>query len=278
MMGIDLGLLACLLPHGLFLLYIGLAYVVQFLRNRKTARLDISEPLPDSVRFATMLQEAWTREHKQIQFEPRPAYYFADPANADERYLGVLGIADDDLVFKSMPDRYCEIKLPLAAIHAMEMVNSHIYLYQEPRVYGFHLLSTYDLVRIMQGHVPNVTGRIGGELSPIKTQMLTQDIYGRWDEGMLTTIYLAPDQLLLNWMSCVHYAQIRSLTVITGESDKNLLRIDYDSGEGEPKVIGLTFGDASKAEAWGAALHQLTDVPYEHIEGRKKKSAKEDDV
>lgn len=132
-------------------------------------------------------------------------------------------------------------------------------------------------------------GYMREDFGPVEAQRLWQDIYGQWHpvlpdgyqgevdwDHLKRALYLAPDRLIFHWAYSIPFTQMRRVEAYEhgarwhkiNSVSCGLLRIEY-MDEDSPQVAGFLV---HRADQWGKAIRQRTQVPLQIHQGRKKKA------
>jgi hypothetical protein len=248
--------------------------------------------------FVNQTRTQWVRAGRVIQWgpeggvcygvsRPKSIYYGAD--------FGVLGVVDRHVAFTGQRNANCDAYIPLEQIAGLvsfpirvqqgkrvvekKAVEVHTEKLGRWLVYTFTPNDPFQFVDAIQHH----TGRTIPERSLPKQPteanavLMRQDVYGEWREEQLGELYLAPDRIVFDWHSLIHFSQIRRVDIFEcgGLGSLNpfaqeLVRIEYRSTEEKFQVIGFLLRGADK---WADRLSAYTGIPVESHIGRKKKES-----
>lgn len=249
------------------------------------------------------LRGQWCAEQRTIHYGPVRASCCPVRQHGDTIIVsssGVVGLVDDQLIYRGTFSRSCDISLPYDKIHwiskrpvtppkrgAKEKTVAVQVDTMGPggwQAYQFRLRDWMWFADALH-NATNLPIRSGapvfgpGPLTSVQATRMTQNVLGSWQTDAVGQLYLAADRLLFEWTDVIMLDRItaldlydryvlpeplRALDVLT----QDLLRIEYTGPHGDRQVIGF---QVAHARQWGDAIAARCGIGLMVHEGRKKK-------
>lgn len=248
---------------------------------------------------ARRMRETWEGLGRRARFGPVPASCSGlRSAPQQPGYVGgVVGIADDHLVFTGLSTPTFDIDLPVENLRWLDRqwINQgdalplkdarRVVVHFEGaggwRVYTFRLrdLEAFAQALSAASGLPlheSLINRLDLLTLSVSAVRMKQDIYGQWQTDLTDQLYLAPDRLLFAWQDAILLTDIRQVSVYQDSRlldrlnpfGADLLRIDYESGGGS-HTVGFRV---SGAQTWATRIAGQAGIMVDGDTGRKKKS------
>jgi hypothetical protein len=246
--------------------------------------------------FVNQTRTQWMRAGRVIQWGPEgtDCYGVSRPQSVYyEANFGVLGVVDRHVAFTGRRNANCDAYIPLEQIAGLvscpiqvrqgkaSVEKKAVEVHTENRghwlVYTFTPRDPFQFVEAIHRH----TGRtilertLPKQPTEANAVLMRQDVYGEWREEQAGELYFAPDRIVFDWYSLIHFSQIRRVDIFErgGLGSLNpfaqeLVRIEYQGTEQKFQVIGFLLRGADK---WADKLSAYTGIPVESHIGRKKK-------
>lgn len=243
----------------------------------------------------------WARQAWAVSLDPVGATYYGSQlkrsrTNTNGRF-GALGITHGRIMFQHRSS--ADIFIPLedivwAGVHAIRVTQGKSAFNREALIVHSVINGRYDvsawvlrgpqmrrLLEVLESHIgtrARTFGTFREDHGPAEAVQVQQDIYGQWAEvaPAARDLYLAPDRLVIGLYNFIRLPQIRRVDVYEKDTllhqlnpfAKDLLRIEYETSEGEHAVTGFLVRDA---DAWAVQIGRMVRVPVGIHTGRKKK-------
>jgi hypothetical protein len=237
------------------------------------------------------LKRAWLTMG-DVRIAPVPAYYYAAPHDSRPKsVLGGIGILDNWLVF-GVANHPMMLRLPLSALRwascavlkdlsledgTTTALMLHIERDGRWQIYAFRVPAPLDLANLIY-EVAGIPTLREFDLGPAEVVVFRQDIYGRWEKSGHGTAYLAPDRLLIDGRTALHFADLRGIAVSAAlgvhQVPNALLRLSYRREDGSLGGLGIQMSRLD-AGRWAGAISRRTSIPMQVYEGRKGKAEKQ---
>jgi hypothetical protein len=255
--------------------------------------------------FVRCTLSAWRRQREQIDFAPVGAACYATWPQRRNIYanyaVGALGLADAQLIFTGMRKSTHDIRIPYddirwvgfrdvrvpsgrrtvtrraLVVHCLRHNAWRVLVYLTDGPKQYFSTPPDALAAALSAHtgLPLRDESLAREdFGPMPATTLHQDVHGQWHQQRDIELYLAPDRLLVGGGEALPLAQITAVAAYTKglaselyPFSENLLRVEYQDGEGQPDVAGFLVRDADR---WAETIHEKTGVPLDLRAGRKQ--------
>ena len=236
------------------------------------------------------LKRVWLAKG-DVRIDPIPAYYYGTQTITKKSTLGGLGVINSLIVFGTA-DEPITLQLPISALRWASCTilkdNSledgtttglmlHVERGQWWDVHVFRVVAPSGIAGRLHAVLGVPSNMRDFDLGPAQVAVFEQDIYGQWNYQARGTAYLAPDRLLIDWMTALRFADLRTIAVgpARGLSQvtARLLRLSYRHDDGSLAGLGLQM-DLAYAARWADAISSRTDIPVQVYDGRKGKDEK----
>lgn len=253
--------------------------------------------------FVAHIRMEWIQQAGTVTLAPVGAMYYGTQLKRNHTnysgQFGALGISDKQLVFRARNgDR---VVIPLsdiawAGIHYIRVkrgkhtrrstaVMVHSVCDGRYDVGAWVVQQPWRIVATLEPHIGDKVRTFGThreDRGPMQAVRVQQDIYGQWEEvpSPHGDLYLAPDRLVIGRREWILFSQLRRVDVYEKDNllhqlnplAKDLLRIEYETAEGERAVTGFFVRDA---DGWAEKINEIAWVPVDVHTGRKKKPSRE---